>query len=763
MASPGPDSAAVANDLDYWRLLGSHTPLGILADLDGTLIPFVPSPDEARLNDAGIAVLRELVSLPGVTVAIVSGRTRDSLERLLSEVPGILLMAEHGGWRRATGAWQPISEPEPHVLEALERELDVLAARHVGALVERKTWSVTFHYRRVRASERDEALIETAATIDAWLTTHPGFERLDGSEVLEVRPVRMNKSVAVPWVRDLAGLGARLIALGDDVTDEDMFRALGPGDEGVRVGSQTGRGSAARWQLLKAEHTLGFLRWIASLRREGPTLAPVVLPSLLTLEAWTRQKRRPAGYQLLAISNRLPHLRGAAGVPDHQDRKKSVGGLVSALEPALVERNGLWLGWNGHFVSGSEPGFVMMDDETRPSLAWIDFPRDWYAKYYKGLCNRALWPLFHSFPGHGRFALEDWECYEQVNDAFAAAAVDLVGSDTPIWVHDYHLLLVANALRKRGHRGPVGHFLHIPFPGVDMFSLFPWAGKLLDAMLDFDLLGFHTPGHVNNFRQCVGALSPAKVSDDVILHHGRRIRVRAFPIGIIPEDFQHPQPSELTEEISAILSPYSRSRKILGVDRLDYTKGIPERLLAFGRMLELFPEWRGKTSFLQVSVPTREDVPEYAEQRSRVETVVGRINGEFGEADWVPIRYLYRSYSRDQLAFLYRSADVGCVTPLRDGMNLVAKEYVAAQNPENPGVLVLSSFAGAAQEMPDAVLTNPWYVDGLARDLDRALRMPLEERKSRHARLLASVTRSTALTWARDFLTTLEACRNTGD
>jgi len=401
----------------------------------------------------------------------------------------------------------------------------------------------------------------------------------------------------------------------------------------------------------------------------------------------------------------------------------------------------------------------MLDDAHPPALAWIDFPKDWYTKYYQGLCNRTLWPLFHSFTGNVRFSREEWECYGEVNEAFAAAAVDLVGTDTPIWVHDYHLLLLASALRKRGHRGPVGHFLHIPFPGVDLFSLLPWADRLLDAMLDFDLLGFQTPGYVDNFRQCVGAMSPAKVSDDVVLHHGRRIRIRDFPIGIIPEDFQHPQPSELTEEITAILSPVSRSRKFLGVDRLDYTKGIPERLLAFGRMLELFPEWRSKTSFLQVSVPSREDVPEYVDQRARVENVVGRINGEFGEANWVPIRYLYRSYSRDQLALLYRSADVGCVTPLRDGMNLVAKEFVAAQDPLDPGVLLLSRFAGAAHELPDAVLTNPWDVDGMARDMDRALRMGLEERRQRQERLLLAVSKTTALTWAREFIKTLEACR----
>jgi len=623
--------------------------------------------------------------------------------------------------------------------------------------VERKTWSVTFHYRRVPLSEHDEAVVEATAAVDAWLPARPLFERLDGAEVVEVRPVRMNKSLAVPWVRELVGPAARIVALGDDVTDEDMFRVLGPADEAVRVGRQPGRGSSARWQFAGPDDALGFLRWIASQRREGPTLAPPVIPSPLARPAKTRAQFRSQGYPLLAISNRLPNLRPSTA--PGQERKRGVGGLVSALEPALAERGGLWLGWNGHFVSGSEPGFVMVDDATTPALAWVDFPRDWHARYYSGLCNSALWPLFHSFPGNVRFEREDWECYGKVNEAFAAAAVDLVGADTPVWVHDYHLLLLASELRKRGHRGPVGHFLHIPFPGVDMFSLFPWAGQLLDAMLDFDLLGFQTPGHVDNFRQCVGALTPAEVSEDVLVHHGRRVRIRDFPIGIVPEDFRNAPSADLTEEITAVLSPYSRRRKILGVDRLDYTKGIPERLLAFGRLLELYPEWRSKISFLQVSVPTREDVRAYVEQRARVENVVGRINSEFGEADWVPIRYLYRSYSKDQLAMLYRSADVACVTPLRDGMNLVAKEYVAAQDPEATGVLVLSSFAGAAHELQDAVLTNPWHVDGMARDLDRALRMPAEERRQRHARLLAAVSKTTAHSWAQDFIRTLEACR----
>jgi trehalose 6-phosphate synthase len=232
-----------------------------------------------------------------------------------------------------------------------------------------------------------------------------------------------------------------------------------------------------------------------------------------------------------------------------------------------------------------------------------------------------------------------------------------------------------------------------------------------------------------------------------------------MPIGIIPASFQEPPEPSVVEEIEGLMRALGDAKLVLGVDRLDYTKGIPERLVAFGRLLETFPEWRGKVSLVQVSVPSRADVPLYAEQRATIEAIVGRINGELGEAAWVPIRYLYRSYDHGQLAELYRAAAVGYVTPLRDGMNLVAKEYVAAQDPANPGVLLLSQFAGAAEEMRDAVLTNPYHAQGMARDLDRALRMELEERKTRHAKLLATVQRSNAVTWAEGFLAALDACR----
>jgi trehalose 6-phosphate synthase len=278
-------------------------------------------------------------------------------------------------------------------------------------------------------------------------------------------------------------------------------------------------------------------------------------------------------------------------------------------------------------------------------------------------------------------------------------------------------------------------------------------------MLAFDVVGLQTDHDVRNFVQTVGAMSTASVNGDVVEAGGRRTRVRAIPVGIMPEAFEPPSGSEESEETTTLLRSLAGKRLILGVDRLDYTKGIPERIAAFARFLKVFPEWRRKVTLVQVSVPSRTDVSEYQEQRRRIEAAVGRINGEFGEADWTPIRYVYRSYRRRELIRLYRAADVCVVTPLRDGMNLVAKEFVAAQQPDQPGVLVLSLFAGAARELTDAVLTNPLHEEGMARDIDTALRMTEEERRARHSSLLAAVHLRTATTWAEEFMGMLEASR----
>jgi alpha,alpha-trehalose-phosphate synthase [UDP-forming]/trehalose-phosphatase len=741
--------------MDHWEALARHSPLAILLDLDGTLIEFADRPEDARPGEHQLRLLRALAAQPGVALAIVSGRPRESMEKLFASAPGVWLVAEHGGWLRGDGAWQSTTSANPGALDALGTALEAIASRHSRAWVERKTWSVCLHYRGVRPRDRTELIVQANAAFDDWASRRPGYDKLEGAATFEVRPAGVRKSVAVPWMRNRLGTGTRLIALGDDLTDEDMFRALGANDEGIQVGTDAVRATAARSRLEGPAATETFLRWILAARDEGKTPEPAVLPRPVPLRPHLAAE--PSIHRLLAISNRLPDLR----TPDEpgQSRKRGVGGLVSALEPVLASRGGLWLGWSGRTIPGDEASEPQMAEDASPPLAWIDFPQSWIEKYYNGFCNRSLWPLLHSFPSRVRFTDPEWEAYQAANEAFATAAMSLVDPDATVWVHDFHMLLLAGALRRRGHRGPIGLFLHVPFPGPDMFSMIPWADQLLDEMLEFDLIGLHTRWHVENLRHCVGALSPARVGDDVIEHRGRRIRVDAFPIGIVPESFQEPPEPAMAEEISALLNAIAPNRLVVGVDRLDYTKGIPERLRAFARLFTLFPEWRGKVSLVQVSVPSRADVPDYAEQRSQIENAVGHINGELGEASWVPVRYLYRSYPRNELSQLYRAADVGYITPLRDGMNLVAKEYVAAQDPANPGALLLSRFAGAAFELKDAILTNPWHEDGMARDLDRALRMPLDERRERHAKLLEAVMRTTAVSWAEDFLHALEACR----
>lgn len=740
---------------EYWQQTVTHSTLGILVDLDGTLVPFAPTPEEARLAPATRASLEELAAMPGVSVAVASGRGREDLDAMFGAETRVHLFGLHGGWRRQGEVWRPTVEIVAHAgLDALVERIGDAVARHRGARVERKGDAVAVHGRRVAPGSKAAWRADLEAALRPWLAAHPGFMRQDGAEVIEVRPASMRKSLAVEWLRRQAGPELRVIALGDDVTDEDMFAALGVDGEAVLVGPPPARETEARWRLPDPGAAAGFLRWIAAARR-GAAGAPVVLPEPLRHPSRADARGAPR-FDLLTISNRLPELR-APTLP-RDERRRSVGGLVAALEPALAARRGVWLGWSGRDADGEATAGVQVDEETRPAMAWVDFPGEWREHYYNGFCNRALWPLLHTFPARVQCSDADWEAYRRVNGAFAAAAIDLVGADTPVWVHDYHLLLVARELRRRGHRAPIGLFLHVPFPGPDVLALLPWAPQIVDAMLEFDLLGFHTPEYADNFRQCARRLVGARADGGELVHRGRRVRAAAFPIGIVPESFQEPPEPDVVDEVDGLLAAIAPGRLILGVDRLDYTKGIPERLLAFRRLLERAPEWRGRVSLVQVSVPSREDVPEYAEQRSLVELTVSRINGDFGDGRWVPVRYLYRSYRRNHLAMLYRAAHVGYVTPLRDGMNLVAKEYVAAQEPDDPGVLLLSRFAGAAAELRDAVLTNPWHVDGMAADLDRALRMPQGERIERHRRLLQAVERTTAITWARDFIDALEAC-----
>ena len=735
--------------LEHWLSIARHTPLAILTDLDGTLVPFAPTPDEARPDPELLTLLGSLAALPGLQVVVVSGRPHPALERFFSD-PALWLVAEHGAWCRGRGAWQPTIARDPRPIQELGDRLERIARAHPGAHVERKSTSCALHYRQIPPQARAPFGVEASVVIDDFLSRHARFERVDGDRVIEVRAAAARKSFAVPWTRRALGREARIIALGDDLTDEHLFAALDPRDEAILVRGAIPRRSHARWEVGDVQEARRFL---LSLRDIRTGMQPVALPVRPIRPA---SSSVAAPDSLLVVSNRLPDLRSSE--PVDPVRRLNVGGLVSALEPILASRHGRWLGWGGRVVpDADEPSHGC--DEGSPALAWFDYKQSWLKSYYNGFCNATLWPLFHSFPSRLVIDAATWSSYVDVHEVFADAAQRYVGTHDTIWVHDYHLLLLARAMRARGHRGPIGLFLHVPFPSLDIFSMLPWARDIIDGMLDFDLVGFHTRGYLNNFLRCAAALLGSRAAPAVVEHRGHSTHVGVFPIGIFPENFQQPPEPAVVQETDDLMRSLGSTKLVLGVDRLDYTKGIPERLLAFGRLLELFPEWRGKVSLIQISVPSRADVPEYVEQRANVEAIVGRVNGQFGEAHWVPIRYLYRGYGRNHLSQLYRVARVGYVTPLRDGMNLVAKEYVAAQDPEDPGVLLLSEFAGAAAEMKDAILTNPYHTDGMARDLDRALRMPQGERKARHTRLLAVVERTNAQSWATSFLDSLAECR----
>lgn len=696
------------------------------------MIPFAPTPQEARVDGDAAALLDALSSLRGVTVGVITGRPRDLVEDLVARFPWLAIAAEHGAWRYADGVWDAALPAIPQ-LDEIEAQLAQLAARHPGALVERKSCSVCLHWRRVDAEHHDQIANAAEVIVDEWLETHQHLERLPVTEALEVRHRAAHKGTGVSWLRARSPSGAPMMAIGDDITDEDMFVSLREGDVGILVADKPRRTQAAlRLPSPSAVHR--FLHWLIDARRDLPTVD-------LTDLVIARPPRPPAEARLVVASNRLP-------AAPSGDRKREVGGLVSALLPVLTDAAGIWLGWSG---AERDPGLrLRVDDSDAFTRAQFDYPPTWRQRFYAGFCNQSLWPLLHGFPQRVRYVDEEWRCYIDANRAYAQFVLEAGGRDAEVWIQDFHLMLTARELRRLGHRGRIGFYLHVPFPALDVFETLPWAADVIAALLQFDRIGLQSTRWYENFVGCARGLLGADAEA-----RAKRL-ARVIPVGIDPDRFAETavQETAVGELSEAMLG----GRKlILGVDRLDYSKGIPERLEAFARLLEYYTEWRGKVSFVQVSVPTRSEVPEYAELRSRVESLVGRINGAYGEADWTPVRYLYRSYDQATLARLYRLAAVGLVTPLRDGMNLVAKEYVASQDPADPGVLVLSRFCGAAERMTLAQLTNPYHPDGMAADLDAALRMPRAERIERHGALRAVVWSDTAQAWARSFLDSLRA------
>jgi len=453
--------------------------------------------------------------------------------------------------------------------------------------------------------------------------------------------------------------------------------------------------------------------------------------------------------RLIVISNRVsvPTASGVAGAQ---------GGLAVALNSALREHRGIWFGWSGQ-ETVEFTGHLDMQRNEGVTTATIDLEPQDIEEYYNGYANRTLWPLFHYRIDLTEYDRNFGEGYERVNERFATAVLPLIEPEDLVWVHDYHFLPLASMLRSKGIDNRMGLFLHTPWPPTRLLTSLPFHERLVTSMLEYDVIGFQTTEWLESFLHYVQKEMGLQVRlDNSIDYKGRRVVARALPIGVDYAEFTEAAASEQAKEAHDRLKSSVRGRKILiGVDRLDYSKGLGERFTSFGRFLADHPELASKAVLLQIAPPSRGDVASYQQIREDLERKTGHINGAHADVAFVPIRYVNRGFPRAELAGFYRAADIGLVTPLRDGMNLVAKEYVAAQDPENPGVLILSQFAGAAMQMKDALLVNPHSVEHVSETIKLALEMPLAQRRKRHEKLLASVRDEDVVHWREQFVKTL--------
>lgn len=468
----------------------------------------------------------------------------------------------------------------------------------------------------------------------------------------------------------------------------------------------------------------------------------------------TQSKKR-----LVVVSNRLP-------ISINQDEKgewsitPGSGGLVTALAPVMRRNSGVWVGWPG--CSEEAPVQRLFEEfhlSENYQLLGVPLNPQEEHDYYRGLANAALWPLFHDMLGQCHFHEPHWQTYKQVNHRFAQSVLDIQQEHDFVWVHDYQLTLVGKALRELGYTRQLGYFLHIPFPSVDLYRRLPWRRELLEGLLAYDLLGFQTVHDQRNFVNCVINLIPevrvvARHPREIHLHYNsRHIIAGHFPISIDFSEFSDAAAGKEVADAAWYLHEHYEGRQLLlGVDRLDYTKGIPQRFEAFARLLEKYPAMRGKVCLIQIVVPSRTRVPGYQDLKETLDQLAGSINARFGEAGWIPIHYYFRSLDRTQLLAHYRAAEMALITPLRDGMNLVAKEYCAA-SVDGQSVLILSEFAGAADQLGrGALLVNPYDVETTADTIYQAFHMDRAERNRRMQKLRQHLRHHDVHRWVRSFV-----------
>ncbi len=450
--------------------------------------------------------------------------------------------------------------------------------------------------------------------------------------------------------------------------------------------------------------------------------------------------------RLVVVSNRV-------AVPG----ESHAGGLAVGLLGALKERGGVWFGWSGKNVRG-ESGGLHEQQDGNIRFVTLDLNKRDIDAYYNGFANRTLWPLLHF-----RLDLVDYdratrEGYRRVNALFAEKLAPMLRDDDTVWIHDYHLIPLGALLRERGIGCKIGFFLHVPMPSADLMQAMPDHARLFSSFYAYDLIGFQTQRDVDRFKSYVRLFGGGRLldGDDVEAPGGRRFRTAAFPIGIDTELIARQAKAAVSKVAARDLRSSLRGRQLaIGVDRLDYSKGLPERFLGFERYLDRHPDQRGSLTYLQIAPVSRGDVAEYRLLRNQLEQIAGHINGGHAEPDWTPLRYVNQNFAHTTLTGFYRAASVGLVTPLRDGMNLVAKEYVAAQDPDNPGVLVLSLLAGAADEMKEALLVNPHDLDGVADAIATAATMPKPKRVERWQAMMDHLRRNDISHWRRRYLEAL--------
>ncbi|WP_040242583.1 alpha,alpha-trehalose-phosphate synthase (UDP-forming) [Chromohalobacter japonicus] len=446
---------------------------------------------------------------------------------------------------------------------------------------------------------------------------------------------------------------------------------------------------------------------------------------------------------LVVVSNRV-------SIP--KTGRSQAGGLAMALNSALARHGGMWFGWNGEI---SHDTSLQPTQTCRNGITYATLPlnAEQHDDYYLGFSNEVLWPIFHFNLGAMKFQRRQAEVYYATNLHFAEKLSTLLTGDELIWVHDYHLIPLGEALRRQGSHALMGFFLHIPFPSAELLRCIPGHRDLLASFFAYDLLGFQTPQDLETFCHAAIRILGAKRSDNVLRYGDRRLKLGIYPVGIDVDTLQREaQHSETKQTVRQLRASLGGCALIAGADRLDYSKGLGERMLAFEHLLDDYPHYRRHVLYTQIASPSRSAITEYDDLRQQLESQAGHINGLHSDLDWVPVHYINKTYPRTALMGLFRAAQVGLVTPLRDGMNLVCKEFVAAQDSRNPGALVLSELAGAAHELEGALLVNPYDPHAIAEALDQALQMPHKERCRRHASMLASVCCNDLTRWWQRFL-----------